>query len=93
MSRPDRQTTRRTLSFEDLEAKTSLTNLLGVSAPMDTTALFGEATYDPTLSKARVDLFLNYVGGMDSVDIARGLPSSDDVAMADEWLATNRPDA
>ena len=95
MSRPERQTKRRTLSFEDLEAKTSLTHLLGFSGmgATDVPAVIREAGYADASPLVRNGLLLRYVANLENVDIERTLPDSHSAAAADEWLATNTPES
>lgn len=93
MSRPERPTNRRTLSFEDLEAKASLTHVFGGSGMLtsEAAALFGDANNIRSISDARVGLLLRYVAVLESTEVERALPTTDEANLADDWLVANQP--
>ena len=101
MSRSDGHTNRRTLSFEDLEAKTSLTNVVGFAGCVDASnvpAVIRQARGDELgdeladeLRETRAVLLLRYVASMDDIEVERSLPGAQDASDADTRLGSNRP--
>lgn len=101
MSRPDRHPNRRTLGFENLEAKKSPTSLVGLNAPIDSTSgdiaefsameVTSPSAISDSVQSEKADLLLSYVAAMESVDTERALPTQADASAVDHWLATNAP--
>ena len=82
MSRPKKQD--RSLSFEHLETKSSLTSLVGW---VDSTAM---ALVAPQESQGTAR-FLQYVAALKEVNIERDAPDAAETKAVDQWLLNESP--
>lgn len=87
MSRTDRHLKRRALGFENLEGKTSPTNLLGFGA------VDGVEVAVVSDSARSADRFRMYVSAMEDVSIERSLPSQSEADAVDQWISSHLPPA